>query len=133
MAWGERVAFAMIYIKEAHAADVWPIGDHLTIERPNEPKNNEDRIKNARDFLDVFGNFTWPVYIDTVANEFEKEFAPWPFRFYIIDSSMKVLWKAQPVADECTYDTTDNPNGVEGKIKELLAAHTDTQQGQATS
>ena len=46
MAWGERVAFAMIYIKEAHAADVWPIGDHLTIERPNEPKNNEDRIKS---------------------------------------------------------------------------------------
>ena len=36
------------------------------------------------------------------------------------------------LSDECTYDTTDNPNGVEGKIKELLAAHTDTQQGQAT-
>ena len=72
-----------IYISEAHATDVWPIGasagtdnkKHLTI---------EDRGQCAQKFIDAF-SFAIPTYLDTMEDEVRDSFAAWPFRFFMIN------------------------------------------------
>ena len=73
----------MIYINEAHAVDVWPIG--LSAGTLNySHKTIEDRAKCANKFIDSF-DFKIPTYLDSIDNTFDIEFSVWPFRYYIIE------------------------------------------------
>jgi len=47
--------------------------------------------------------FPIPMLVDTMDNQFEKEFAAWPLRFYVIQNN-KLVFKAQPDADYYAYD-----------------------------
>lgn len=70
-----------IYIEEAHAIDVWPVGEGLNIKKP---LTQEDRRSVADRFVRETGH-PIPVYCDVVGEDrFEKEYAAWPTRFYII-------------------------------------------------
>ena len=72
----------MVYITEAHAADIWPIGMSAgTINY--EHKCIEDRSKCAYKFKSEY-DFDIPIYLDNMANEYETKYSCWPFRYHII-------------------------------------------------
>lgn len=78
----------MVYINEAHAADVWNIGMSAgTINYSH--KNLDDRVECINKFIETF-NVPFPVFSDCfdLANSFETIFASWPFRFYCFEGNV---------------------------------------------
>jgi len=73
-----------VYIAEAHATDVWPLGNHVCL--PSH-KTLEDRI-NAANILVSKHNCKIPVLIDNMADEFDKNYAVWPERYYVINNGI---------------------------------------------
>lgn len=86
--------FFLIYIKEAHAEDTWPIGVH---HKTLQTTSNETRLENARTFLK---RERMPEHVkvfvdDASTNAFDVLFAAWPLRFYVLDGS-RVSFIAEP-------------------------------------
>ena len=97
----------MIYINEAHAADVWNIGESAcTINYKHQTL--EDRIKYAVKFKDEF-DFRIPIYVDNMNNDFETIFSAWPFRYFIIKND---IIKFIPQPNDSTYDITEIFNNI---------------------
>jgi len=68
---------------EAHAEDTWPLGSDV---RYNQTHTIEERAKVAKDFI-VQNNYPYTIRIDEApSNTFNKTFATWPLRFYVIDN-----------------------------------------------
>ena len=72
----------IIYINEAHAADVWNIGESAGAINYSH-KELQDRIKYAENFKNEY-NLTIPIYCDNINDDFENELACWPVRIFII-------------------------------------------------
>lgn len=108
----------VVYISEAHAHDVWPIGDAVS-QTVYRPKTDEERCALARRMCEELG-MDLPVYIDSIENCFEAHFAPWPFRFYILDPQARLRYKAQP-----TKELTHCPVELERAL-EIVVASTDS-------
>ena len=90
----------MIQIKEAHASDVWPIGNIVSVK---EHSTLSDRLAAARIMVKET-KLEIPVLADTMDNTFLKLYAPWPFRFFVIvDGTLKLVGMPK----EARYDTTD--------------------------
>lgn len=100
-----------VYIAEAHAQDKWPIssprynGNRGPV-RVEEARSNEDRCRLAAAFARNY-SYSVPMVVDPVMLEdgapgegFEKRFAPWPIRFYVVENS-RMAYIAQP--DDCEY------------------------------
>jgi len=90
-----------VYIQEAHAIDTWPFGLEQKQKSTHTP---EDRCQNACNFIRN-ENFQHPVLCDKPPkSEFNKIFAAWPLRFYILDplpdGGAILSFIAQPVADQ---------------------------------
>jgi len=81
----------MVYIDEAHANDIWPLGKHIDL--PSH-KTFEDR-KNAATLLIEKFNFQIPILFDTMDNEFDKQYAVWPERYYTIENR-KIEYISEP-------------------------------------
>lgn len=76
----DLVDFVFVYILEAHADDEWKLGNQVRI---NQHKSIKDRVQAARKFQDENG-IKIPMLVDTMDNAFNKEFAAWPTRFYVV-------------------------------------------------
>ena len=80
-----HINITFVYISEAHATDVWPIGmsagvlnqKHITI---------EDRAGCAQRFIEMY-DFTIPTFLDSMDDTLRDELAAWPFRFYLIEKN----------------------------------------------
>lgn len=98
----------MIYINEAHAIDVWPIGLSAgTINYSH--KSITDRINCATKFINTF-DFKIPMYLDSMSNDFDNIFSVWPFRFYVIefDQTKSVfVFKFIPNPSDSEFDLTE--------------------------
>lgn len=71
----------LVYITEAHAADVWNIGDSAgTINFKH--KTIDDRINCIKKLVTNY-SVTIPIFADNMTNEFETKFAGWPFRYFV--------------------------------------------------
>jgi hypothetical protein len=92
-----KISFLCVYIREAHASDVWPI-DGLKV---REPQTTEERVQVAATFKTSSG-FEWPVAVDCIEDSFLKAYSPWPFRFYVFEDDILAL-KSSPV--EGTHST----------------------------
>jgi hypothetical protein len=95
------INFRFIYILEAHAQDEWPIcsARWSPTQMPikyNQTHTIEERLTVTKDFIRDF-DFQIPVVIDKPEeNLFEKLYASWPIRIYVIDKDYRVTYKAQP-------------------------------------
>jgi hypothetical protein len=95
-----QVDFYMIQIKEAHASDVWPIGNIVDVK---EHRTLSDRLTAAQEMVKET-QLEIPVLADTMDDTFLKLYAPWPFRFFVIvDGILKLVGMPK----EARYDTTD--------------------------
>ncbi|CAJ0911178.1 19622_t:CDS:2 [Entrophospora sp. SA101] len=98
-----HVDFYMIQIREAHASDVWPIGNIVDVK---EHRTLEERLTAAREMVRAT-DLQIPVLADTMDNNFLKLYSPWPFRFFVIvDGILKLVGMPK----EARYDTTDLVN-----------------------
>jgi len=89
----------IVYISEAHANDIWPIG--ISAGTINEShKNIGDRIKCADKFKKEF-NLTIPIYCDNMENQFENTMACWPFRYFVVEN-FKLKYIGQP--EDSTFE-----------------------------
>ncbi|GBC05699.1 hypothetical protein RclHR1_06380010 [Rhizophagus clarus] len=95
-----KIDFYMIQIREAHASDVWPIGNIVSIK---EHHTLSDRLTAAHEMVKET-KLEIPVLSDTMDDTFLKLYSPWPFRFFVIvDGVLKLVGMPK----EARYDTTD--------------------------
>jgi len=96
------VKFLTVYIEEAHAQDEWPIGKTISVCK--QAKTIEQRSEMAKTLerklceIQNGGQEVMEIVLDTMNNDFEKQFAAWPFRFYAIQDN-RVVFKPQPKLD----------------------------------
>jgi hypothetical protein len=107
--------FYMIQIREAHASDVWPIGNIVDVK---EHRTLEERLAAARNMVEAT-HLEIPVLADTMDNTFLNLYSPWPFRFFII---MDGILKLVGMPKEKRYDTTDLVNCLDALLNEKSSA-----------
>jgi len=95
-----NVVIVAVYISEAHASDEWPVGPSISFCK--QPQSLEERCDLADKFLKT-RNYRIPMLVDTIDNDFQKAFAAWPFRFYIIKDNM-IAYRAEPGAVNLCYN-----------------------------
>jgi len=78
--------FLCVYIAEAHAQDKWPLGRHVEL---TTHKNFNERVKASDILVDKY-NFKVKIMYDTMEDEFDKEYAVWPERYYIVKDGKMV-------------------------------------------
>lgn len=102
----DRVDFITVYIEEAHATDEWPIGSCISY---TQPKSDADRIRIADDFIRATG-YRVPLLIDPVSqnNPFSKVYAPWPIRFYVVNSIQMLSYIAHPIEGSFPLELIEN-------------------------
>jgi len=89
---GSRISFLTVYILEAHAADTWPIGSDIIY---NQTSSLEERVIPCKAFAKD-NNYHYPMMIDSPPDPFNKLFAAWPLRFYVIDTDGTILFIEEP-------------------------------------
>lgn len=108
--------FVFVYVAEAHAEDEWPISSGRCNfgrgpVRVKQPRLRSERLALARRFLDEHdggGDAFDFAFVDDVeqGDEFEREFAPWPFRFFGVgvggDGERRLEYVSHP--RDATYD-----------------------------
>ena len=60
-----------------------------------DPATLDERKKVAKEFAEQF-KVSLPILVDPIADPFEKAFAAWPDRIYVLDAAGKVAYKGQP-------------------------------------
>ena len=78
----ERFDIKIVYINEAHAADIWNIGESAGVINYSHQQIT-DRITCSQNLLQEF-NSTLNIYCDNMNNDFETVFAAWPVRFFVV-------------------------------------------------
>lgn len=101
----------IIYITEAHAADIWNIGESAG-ELIESHKNLPERIICINKLKTKF-NLTIPIYADNMNNDFETEYSAWPFRYYIIKNN-KFIQIGDP--DDSQFDICHLMQFIENNI-----------------
>lgn len=109
----DRFNIFMIYITEAHAFDVWPIGMSAgTINYSH--KTIEDRSKCAYKFQAEY-NVQFPIYLDNMKDEYETVYSAWPFRYHVVSRGRMTL-VPKPIDSEFVLDElTDHLETLTGK------------------
>jgi hypothetical protein len=108
-----KINIIFIYIQEAHASDVWPIGKSAgALNKKHKILSN--RIQCAEEFRKENG-LKMPVYVDNMKDEFEDAFSAWPLRFYILEGN---TFEHIPVPRNSSYDWNALFN-VGSSIKEI--------------
>lgn len=90
----DRVAFHIVYILEAHAADVWQMASNV---RQNvifeTPRDYEARSGVAGACVRNL-NIKIPALLDNFGNSTERAYTGWPDRLYVVGVDGKVVFKS---------------------------------------
>jgi hypothetical protein len=93
--YGDRVAFFVVYIKEAHPEDGWV----LTANRQDDialpdPSSKEERAEVAYACA-VRLQIRVPVLIDALDNEVARHYGGWPDRLYLIGEDGRIAFQGE--------------------------------------
>ena len=83
----------MIYIAEAHADDVWPLGYGI-----NSAKTLEDRQSNCAALISRYPQLHEKldaIFIDNMNDDFNKVSGAWPESYMFVNSNGNVIWKSE--------------------------------------
>ena len=87
----------MVYLAEAHADDVWPLGFGV-----NQPKTIEERWQNCRNVFKKVPElkpFLDEIFLDNMNNDFNFKSGAWPEKYFFTDKHGKTLWKFRIATD----------------------------------
>ena len=86
----------MVYIREAHASDVWQDPDNLSDNVVfASPRDYNQRAAMGQMCVAKLG-IQMPAVIDGFDNATERAYTGWPDRMYLIDRDGKVAFKSPP-------------------------------------
>lgn len=92
--YGDKVAFYVVYIQEAHPVDFWQtstnLREHVLV---NSPKTLEERTSVAGTCLVRLG-VKLPAVIDGPDDAVERAYTGWPDRLYLVDTDGRVAYKS---------------------------------------
>jgi hypothetical protein len=92
----EKVAFFIVYIKEAHPEDGWA----LTYNRRSgigleDPRSTEERTEVATSCA-LRMRTSIPVLIDEIDNEVARQYGGWPDRLYLVGKDGRIAFQGDP-------------------------------------
>ena len=92
----DRAAFYIVYIQEAHAADVWQTSsnEHQKVVFQL-PKSMGERTSVAESCVRNL-HIEIPALLDNFQNTTEEAYTGWPDRLYVIDKDGRVAYKSAP-------------------------------------
>lgn len=92
----DRLAFLLIYTREAHPEDGWQLGINREQDVVyNQPTTIEGRAAIARDCVQQRG-LKMTVALDDIEDSIDKKYAGWPERLYLIDGTGTVRHRSGP-------------------------------------
>lgn len=103
MADAPSIQWAVVYIREAHAADVWPL--KYSYERPA-PASAAERAQYARDCAAELG-FTradFRLLCDGMDDAFNTALGAWPTAYYVLDRSGCLVFIGEAPDGEFSFD-----------------------------
>jgi len=114
-----EVAFTLVYIREAHANDEWPSPSSrhqpqekvIDIPSHNSIKERIDVARRMKEEMEVDANVE--VLVDNMDDEFNKEFAAWPIRYFIAKDG-KLLHKSDNSVENDLFDVVSIQNFFRG-------------------
>jgi hypothetical protein len=91
--YGDRVAFFVVYIREAHPEDGWVLADNRAEGiAVHDPANDEERAVTAEECA-VRLRTRIPVLIDGVDDSVASAYGGWPDRLYLIGRDGRVAFQ----------------------------------------
>ena len=88
----DRVAFLMVYIREAHPEDGWQLPsnarDKVVFNRPKSLGERQSIAKKCCTKL----NLSMPCVVDTIDNRVDEAYAGWPERLFVVLPDGKVAY-----------------------------------------
>src|SRR5437870_1980316 len=94
--YGDRVAFLVVYITEAHPSDVWQMQSNIKDKVVfASPKSEEERALVAGACVRKLG-IQFPAVLDGFGNSTERQYTAWPDRIYLVDATGRVAYKSKP-------------------------------------
>jgi hypothetical protein len=92
----DRVAFFVVYVREAHPEDGWVLSDNrragITV---TDPASLAERAEVASSCATRF-SLDIPVLVDGVGDEVARRYGGWPDRLYLINAAGKVAYQGGP-------------------------------------
>lgn len=85
---GNKIAFAMLYVREAHPGEYWP-----------QPRTSEEKIEHAR-ALKRRDDLPWPVIVDDVEGTVHRALDPRPNVAYLASEKGQILFRSLCAGDE---------------------------------
>ena len=93
MKYKEVANFVIVYVKEAHPEDEWQMANNEdTGVVYTQPTTIDERRELARAFVDQMDVET-ETLLDDIENTAMACYAAWPERFYVIDTSGRIVYK----------------------------------------
>ena len=102
--YGTKVGFALVYIAEAHAKNQWPYGKRTSF--CEAPKTMNERMHLAEQLADTWGS-SLPVLVDTMDDNFLRNFSCWPLRYFLLQDG-KLVRKGNPNEVDMIYKIQDD-------------------------
>jgi hypothetical protein len=94
-AYGDRVAFFIVYIREAHPEDGWVLADNREAGvRIADPTSSGERQEVAQTCSTIF-SLEIPVLVDGVGDEVARLYGGWPERLYLIGTDGTVAYQGE--------------------------------------
>jgi iodothyronine deiodinase-like protein len=112
--YGDRAAFYIVYIQEAHPIDGWQMDDNVKDDvLVASTRTPDERIQVAGSCVKNLG-IEFPALVDDPDDHVERAYTGWPDRLYVIDRDGRIAFKsaAGPFGFE--------PSDVEAALKRLL-------------
>jgi type I thyroxine 5'-deiodinase len=92
----DRVAFYIVYIREAHPSDAWQVASNVKDEVVYaSPENSGERVDLANVCVKKLG-IDIPALVDNFDNATDTAYSGWPDRLYLIDRDGKIAYKSGP-------------------------------------
>lgn len=92
--YGDRAAFYVIYIQEAHPIDAWQlevnVKDDVLVAST---RTHEDRTAVAGTCVRNLG-IEFPALVDETDDRVERAYTGWPDRLYVIDEDGSIVYKS---------------------------------------
>jgi len=96
----------MVYIREAHASDTWPL--KYSFERPC-PTSLSQRVEYAAECARALGfaNAGFRLLADPMDDRFNSAFGAWPTAYYALDRRGRLVFVGEGKGSEFGYDVRE--------------------------
>jgi hypothetical protein len=93
--YADRVAFFVVYIKEAHPEDGWVLRTNreqeIAVADPSSPEERREVAEKCAVRLEI----RMPVLIDDLDDEVARQYGGWPDRLYLIGRDGRVAFQGE--------------------------------------